>query len=134
MTDPEVTARTAGITRLPLAGLRVALNSWSDGRSSHRFGFGDDMAMAALSGPTREASRGSTRRSDDAFIRPHPGSATDAVAAVCGLRRVDHPDDLQLDARRQHLEQPSADTEQHRDLVDLQLVQHAGLERALGRV
>ncbi len=49
-------------------------------------------------------------------------SATDAVADVCGLRRVDHPNDLQLDARRQHLEQPTATTEQHRDLVDLQLV------------
>ena len=29
------------------------------------------------------------------------GSATDAVADVGGLRRVDHPNDLQLDARRQ---------------------------------
>jgi hypothetical protein len=26
------------------------------------------------------------------------GSATDAVADVCGLRRVDHPNDLQLEA------------------------------------
>jgi hypothetical protein len=54
------------------------------------------------------------------------GSATDAVANVGGLRRVDHPDDLQLNARRQQLEQPTATTEQHRDLVDLQLVQHTG--------
>ena len=37
-------------------------------------------------------------------VPPRPGSATDAVADVCGLRRVDHADDLQLDARRQHLE------------------------------
>ena len=60
--------------------------------------------------------------------------ATDAVVDVCGLRRVDHPNDLQLDARRQHLEQPTATTEQHRDLVNLQLVQHTGLERSLRRV
>src|SRR5207248_9410428 len=39
------------------------------------------------------------------------GSATDAVADVCGLRGVDHPDDLQLDARRQHLDQSAATTE-----------------------
>ena len=31
-----------------------------------------------------------------------------AVADVCGIRCVDHSDDLQLDARRQHLEQPTA--------------------------
>src|ERR1700722_15572 len=35
-----------------------------------------------------------------------PGSAPDAVTDVRGLRRVDHPDDLQLDVRRQHVEQP----------------------------
>src|ERR1022692_2184652 len=63
-----------------------------------------------------------------------PGSATDAVTDVGGLRCVDHPDDLQLDTRRQQLEQPVATAEQHRDLVDLQLVQHAGLESALRRV
>src|SRR5215203_1498358 len=52
-------------------------------------------------------------------IRPTPstGSATDAVAQVCGLRRVDHPNDLQLHARRQHLELPTATPEQHRDLM-----------------
>ena len=32
------------------------------------------------------------------------------------------------------VEQPTATTEQHRDLVDLQLVQHTGLERPLRRV
>ena len=32
------------------------------------------------------------------------GSATDAVADVGGLRCVDHPHDLQLDARWQYLE------------------------------
>ena len=41
------------------------------------------------------------------------GSATDAVADVCGLRRVDHPNNLQLEAHRQHLEQPTVTTEQH---------------------
>src|SRR5579859_4727561 len=56
------------------------------------------------------------------------GSATDAVADVGGLRRVDHPDDLQLDPRRQHLEQPTAATEQHRDLMNLHFVQHTCLE------
>jgi hypothetical protein len=35
------------------------------------------------------------------------------------------------DARRQHLEQPTATTEQRRDLVKYQLVQHTGLERPL---
>jgi hypothetical protein len=59
------------------------------------------------------------------------GSATDAVADVGGIRRVDHPNDLQLDTRRQHLEQPTATAEQHRDLVNLQLVQHTGFERPL---
>src|SRR5215212_7601515 len=49
-------------------------------------------------------------------------SATDAVADVGGLRRVDHPNDLQLDPRRQDVEQPTATTEQHRDLMDLQLI------------
>ncbi len=39
------------------------------------------------------------------------------VVDVGGLRRVDHPNDLQLDVRRQHLEQPAATAEQHRDLV-----------------
>src|SRR6266700_6745017 len=74
-------------------------------------------------------------RSDDAFIRfYHPGSATDAVADVCGLRRVDYPDDLQLDTRRQHLEQSAASAKQHRDLVELHLVQHPGLQRPLCRV
>ena len=44
------------------------------------------------------------------FSRPRwsTGSATDAVADVGGLRRVDHPNDLQLDQRRQHVEQPAA--------------------------
>ena len=51
------------------------------------------------------------------------GLTADAVADVCGRRRVDHPHDLQLNARRQHLEQPAASTEQHRDLMDLHLVQ-----------
>src|SRR5215218_5409901 len=52
-------------------------------------------------------------------VRPTPstGSATDAVAQVCGLRRVDHPNDLQLHAGRQHLELPTAAPEQHRDLM-----------------
>jgi hypothetical protein len=49
--------------------------------------------------------------------QPSTGSATDAVAQVCGLRRVDHPNDLQLHARRQHLELPTATPEQHRDLM-----------------
>ncbi|HEY6409984.1 MAG TPA: hypothetical protein VIY29_21210 [Ktedonobacteraceae bacterium] len=60
--------------------------------------------------------------------------APDAVADMGGLRRVDHPDDLQLDARRQHLEEPSATAEEHRDQVDLHLVQHRGFERPLRRV
>src|SRR5712671_7380342 len=62
------------------------------------------------------------------------GSATDAVADVCGLRCVDDANDLQLDSRRQQLEKPAAATEQHRDLVNLQLIKHSGLERALRRV
>ena len=56
---------------------------------------------------------------DGQLLAAGVGSATDAVADVCGLRRVDHADDLQLDARRQHLEQPTATTEQHRNLVYL---------------
>ena len=69
-------------------------------------------------------------------IRPTPstGSATDAVAQVCGLRRVDHPNDLQLNARLQHLKLPTATPEQHRDLMNYQLVQHTGLKRPLRRV
>jgi hypothetical protein len=60
--------------------------------------------------------------------------ASDAVADVSGLRRVDHPNDLQLDVRRQHLEEPSATTEEHRHLMALQLVQHPGFQRPLCRV
>jgi hypothetical protein len=37
-------------------------------------------------------------------------SATDAVADVGGLWRVDDPNDLQLDLRRQDVEQPTATT------------------------
>ena len=37
--------------------------------------------------------------------------STHAVAAVGGLRCVDHPDDLELDARRQRVEHPSTTTE-----------------------
>src|SRR5688572_9594102 len=62
------------------------------------------------------------------------GSATDAVADVRCLRRVDHPHDLQLDQRRQHVEQPAPLAEQHRDLMDLHLIQHPCLERPLRRV
>ncbi len=47
---------------------------------------------------------------------------------MSGLRGVDHPNDLQFDPRRQHVEQPTTTAEQHRDLVILQLVQHPGLE------
>jgi len=39
------------------------------------------------------------------------GSATDAVADVGSLRCVDHPNDLQLHARRQQIEQPTTTTE-----------------------
>ena len=51
--------------------------------------------------------------------RNSAGSATDAVADVGGLRRVDYPDDFKLDTGRQHLKQPPASTEQHRDLMHL---------------
>jgi hypothetical protein len=59
---------------------------------------------------------------------------TDAVADVVGLQRVDHPKYFQLDPRRQLVEKTTATTEQHRDLVDLQLVRHLGLRRPLCRV
>jgi hypothetical protein len=55
-------------------------------------------------------------------LRCSAGSAADAVADVCGLRRVDHPNDLQLDVGRRDVEQPTATTEQHRNQMDLQLV------------
>ena len=42
--------------------------------------------------------------------------------------------DLQLDVRRQDVEQPEPLTEQRRELVNLQLVQHTGLQRPLRRV
>lgn len=42
-----------------------------------------------------------------------------------GLRRVDHPDNFELDSSRKDIEQPPTRTEQHRDLMDLQFVQHA---------
>src|SRR5690242_19731937 len=51
------------------------------------------------------------------------GSSTaDAVGDVGGVRWVDHLGDLQLDARRQHVEQPTTTAEQHRNLVALQLI------------
>lgn len=64
---------------------------------------------------------------------PLPALAPDAIADVDGLRGVDHPHDLQLDARRQHLEEPTATTEEHRDLMNLQLVEHPSFERSLRR-
>ena len=54
-------------------------------------------------------------------------AATDAVANVRGVGRVDHPNDLQFDARPQSIKQPAIATEQHRNLVNLQFVQNAGL-------
>ena len=56
------------------------------------------------------------------------------VADMSGDWRVDDPHDLQIDARRQHCRQPTATTEQHRNLVDLQLIQYAGLKRSPCRV
>jgi hypothetical protein len=56
-------------------------------------------------------------------------SATNTVADVGGLWRVNHPHNLQFDARRQHVEQSTSAAEQQRDLTDLQLIQHPGLER-----
>src|SRR5690242_18806650 len=81
------------------------------------------------------SSRSRRPESQPPYLQPQPagggspGSAADAVADVGGLRRVDHPDDLQLDVRRQDVEQPEPLTEQRRDLVNLQLVQHTGLQR-----
>ena len=57
-----------------------------------------------------------------------------ALADVGGLRGVDHPHDLQLNARRQHVEQSSTSAEEHRDLVDLQLVEHPSFERSLRHI
>jgi hypothetical protein len=62
------------------------------------------------------------------------GSATDAVAEVGGIRRVDHPNDLQIDPRGQDIEQPTATAEEYRNQMDLQLIQHSGLDRPLRRV
>jgi hypothetical protein len=64
---------------------------------------------------------------------PLPALAPDAIADVGGLRGVDHPHDLQRDARRQHVEQSSTSAEEHRDLMDLQLVEHPSFERSLRR-
>ena len=49
-------------------------------------------------------------------------------------RGVDHSNDLQLDPLRQHIEQSAAATEQHRDLVNLQLIEHTRFERRLCRI
>lgn len=65
--------------------------------------------------PIRQLTRPTTHH----VAAGRPALALDAVADVGSLRRVDHPDDLQLDARRQHLEQPTATAEEHRDLMDL---------------
>jgi len=45
-----------------------------------------------------------------------------AITDVGGLRRVNHPNNLQLDLRRQLVKQPTTTTEQYRDLMDLQLI------------
>jgi hypothetical protein len=55
-----------------------------------------------------------------------PALAVDAVADVDSLWCVDHSNDLQLNARGQHLEE-------HRDQVDLHLIEHPGTERPLRR-
>ena len=69
---------------------------------------------------------------DESSIVHVSASVPDAVADVSGRRGVDHPDDIQLDLGRQHVEQPSTPAEQHRDQVDLHLVEHAGRNRLLG--
>jgi hypothetical protein len=53
---------------------------------------------------------------------------------VRGFRGVDHSNDYQLDPRRQHFEQSSPAAEQHRNLVDLQLVENACHKCGLRRV
>jgi hypothetical protein len=61
-------------------------------------------------------------------------SAADTVTDVCGLWSVDHSNDLQLDSRRQHLEKSATAPEQHRNLVNLQLIEHTRVERPLCRI
>src|SRR5262245_52288572 len=51
-----------------------------------------------------------------------------AVPEVGGLGPVDDADDLELDLPRQLLEEPPAAAEQHRNLMDLDLVEHTGLQ------
>ena len=61
-------------------------------------------------------------------------AATDAVADMSASGVSITRNDVQLHTRRQHLEQPTATAEQHRNLVDLQLIEDTGLKRPLRRV
>jgi hypothetical protein len=54
-------------------------------------------------------------------------SGDNEVANVCGIRSVDYSNDLQLDPFRQHVKESTPAAEEHRDLVNLQLVEHARL-------
>src|SRR5438876_910806 len=62
------------------------------------------------------------------------GGTETLIDYLTGPKFPERRDDALIDARRQHVEQPAATTEQHRDQIDLQLVQHTGLERTLRRV
>ena len=58
-------------------------------------------------------------------------SGDSAVSDVCSLRGVDHSNNLQLNPRRQQVKKTSPTAEQHRDLVDLQLVEDTCGKRCL---
>jgi hypothetical protein len=79
----------------------------------------------------RERSEPRTGRS---LARVRAQATAHAIAQVRNARSVDHARELQLDVLgAEPVEQQAAVAQQHRDLVDLQLVEHARPERELRR-
>src|SRR5262249_55682119 len=61
-------------------------------------------------------------------------SSEHLVAQVQYAGTLEDPDQVELDVIGAHVvEQPAAGAEQHRDLMDLEFVEHAGLEREFGQ-
>ncbi len=115
----RIAPRIADLTRdvLDLSGIGLAASSlialWISETSSlfgfSDFGFRPTIVAAIIAESVAVVALGAHLALYHIGMTVHPsplGSSADAVADVDGLRRVDDPDDLQFDARRQHVELP----------------------------
>jgi len=94
------------------------------GQNSPRCHRHPDIAMT----PVKASPTGTSGRVDNSR------TGDNAVSDVCGLRGVDHPNDLQLNPFRQQFEKAAPSAKQHRDLVDLQVIENASRKRCLCRI